>query len=367
MDTRLTPCRESNTSLDLMNLMGTVLSGVAYGVVFAVCTLVLCTNSTGFVPKLSWHTLMLCWLFLLATVSIALQIKWTLLAFVTQRQDVSPSAFIEGNINDWIYVMLNVLYVVINWSADGLLVFRFFCVFNRVLHWCILPAVLYFSSLVTGSLALRELASPGTTQNTNKLANWLVVYRTVSLVLCVVLTSLIASRIIIIHRRRGSGLCSPKSRLMDVTTMLVKSASLEAAFTLLYVTTVGLSSPLQNVFLPILGQVQVIAPMLIIYCVLRGRNAIAVLPSHCDLTKATLSLRINTAFSSSGLGCEYSASPTRSIRGFDVPRYPFLPPYAAGSSRDLTIAVLPPSPSTDPAHVSGVQKLSTQRTLWRAV
>jgi hypothetical protein len=42
--------------------------------------------------------------------------------------------------------------------------------------------------------------------------------------------------------------------------MLVKSASLEAASTLLYVTTVGLSSPLQNVFLPILGQVQVSVP-----------------------------------------------------------------------------------------------------------
>jgi hypothetical protein len=80
------------------------------GVVFAICTLVLrMSSSGGYVPRLSWRTLMTCWLLLLATVSTALQIKWTLLAFITQRQDVSPSVFIEQNINDRIYVMLYVL------------------------------------------------------------------------------------------------------------------------------------------------------------------------------------------------------------------------------------------------------------------
>lgn len=39
--------------------------------------------------------------------------------------------------------------------------------------------------------------------------------------------------------------------------MLAQSAMLETVFTLVYVITVGLGSPLQNFFLPILGQVQV--------------------------------------------------------------------------------------------------------------
>lgn len=49
------------------------------------------------------------WLLLLATASTALQIKWTLLAFVTKQQDISPSVFMETNINNRIYVMLYVL------------------------------------------------------------------------------------------------------------------------------------------------------------------------------------------------------------------------------------------------------------------
>jgi hypothetical protein len=39
--------------------------------------------------------------------------------------------------------------------------------------------------------------------------------------------------------------------------MLAQSAMLETVFTLVYVITVGLGSPMQNAFLPILGQVQV--------------------------------------------------------------------------------------------------------------
>lgn len=110
-----------------MILLGTILSGIAYGaslratehtshsiqfagVVFAIGTFVLCTYFTGgYCTKLIWRPLVTCWLLLLATVSTALQIKWILLAFVTKQQDVSPSVFIEMNINDRIYVMLYVL------------------------------------------------------------------------------------------------------------------------------------------------------------------------------------------------------------------------------------------------------------------
>ena len=109
---------------------------------------------------------------------------------------------------------------------------------------------------MTGSLALRELAYPGTTQDTNKLASWLIIYRAVSLSLCIILTSLIACRLMTIYRR-SPGICYSTSPLKDVASMLVRSAMLETVSTLVYVITVGLGSPLQDAFLPILGQVQV--------------------------------------------------------------------------------------------------------------
>jgi hypothetical protein len=92
------------------NLQKLTVSILFAGVVFAIGTFVLCMYSTGgYGTTFSWRPLMTCWLLLLATVSTALQIKWTLLAFVTKQQDVSPSVFIETNINNRIYVMLYVL------------------------------------------------------------------------------------------------------------------------------------------------------------------------------------------------------------------------------------------------------------------
>lgn len=243
-----------------------------------------------------------------------------------------------------------------------------------------------FGIIVTGSLALRELASPGTTQDSNKLTNWLIIYRTVSLSLCIILTSLIAGRLITFYLR------SPKSRhstspYKDAASMLVKSAMLETVSILVYVISVALRSPLQNVFLPILGQVQVntsairmsfylfdfwhlqvIAPMLIICRVVyRGRDGMTGLPRHYDMTKPKLVLQIDTATPFSSMGYEFPASPTMSIRGFDSPFHTFLPPYTADPFKDLDfpIGIVPQIPSANPVHISWVQKLGIKRTVWQ--
>src|SRR6266566_9113566 len=139
---------------DRRNIHNLTASILLAGVIFAIGTFVLCMYSTGgYGTTFSWRPLMTCWLLLLATVSTALQIEWTLLAFVTKQQDVSPSVFIETDINNRVYVMLYVLwvswlglpwwrsvltapepfrYVIINWSADGLLVGKCVpCVWGR--------------------------------------------------------------------------------------------------------------------------------------------------------------------------------------------------------------------------------------------
>ncbi|KAH9971909.1 hypothetical protein BGW80DRAFT_1317152 [Lactifluus volemus] len=256
-----------------MILIGTILSGIAYGAVFVICTHVLSVGWSGCFPRLEWRTCVASWLLLLATTCIALQIRWTLLAFVGQHSNISPSIFIEEHLNNWNYIVLNVLYVIINWSVDGLVMHRFYLVFAQSRRWIVLPALLYTSSLVAGSLALKQLSTPGITQKSQELANWLVAYRTISLSLGVILTSLITARLIFIHRKPGPSHRSAGSPFLGIAAILVESAALETVSTLIYIITVGIASPLQNVFLPVLGQVQAIAPMLILYRVAHGRDA----------------------------------------------------------------------------------------------
>jgi len=160
--------------------------------------------------------------------------------------------------------------------------------------------------------------------------------------------------------------------------MLAESAMLETVFTSVYVITVGLGSPLQNIFLPILGQIQVkhirhrnslflydvwnsqvIAPMLIIYRVVRrSREEMIGLTKHNDtgMTKPKR-LRVNTAVSFAGTDYESSAPPTMSIRGCDSPSPP---PYAKDPS-DFPIRTVPQTPTAKPAHISTVQKLGMKQ------
>jgi hypothetical protein len=155
----------------------------------------------------------------------------------------------------------------------------FYLVFAQSRRWIVLPALLYTSSLgsfstslvlskvahdltVAGSLALKQLSTPGITQKAQVLANWLVVYRTISLSLGVILTSFITARLIFVHRMPGSSYRSPRSPFLGIAAMLVESAALETVSTLIYIITVGIASPLQNVFLPVLGQVQVSMPII---------------------------------------------------------------------------------------------------------
>lgn len=100
--------------------------------------------------------------------------------------------------------------------------------------------------------------------------------------------------------------------------------------------------------------------MLIIYRVVvrRGRDDVTTgIPKHCDTTKPKLNLQTSTTTPFSGMGYEFSPSPTMSIRGFDGP---FPPPYATDPFCDFPI---PQTPSANPAYVSWVEKLGIKQTV----
>ncbi|KAF7312840.1 hypothetical protein MKEN_00967900 [Mycena kentingensis (nom. inval.)] len=87
----------------------------------------------------------------------------------------------------------------------------------------------------------------------------------------VILTSLIAGRLLFM-RRRLRRLMGPDTRTPYVTlsAMLVESATLYSVNGLVFLISYGVNSPVQNLFLPLLGQTQSIAPLLIILRVARG-------------------------------------------------------------------------------------------------
>ncbi|KAA1479189.1 hypothetical protein DENSPDRAFT_886517 [Dentipellis sp. KUC8613] len=117
-----------------------------------------------------------------------------------------------------------------------------------------------------------SLTIPGTTQSTTALAAWAIAYRTLSLALNTALTTLIVGRILVFRRRlRGLATGAGTGPYVTIATMLVESAALETTAGLVYIVCVGVGSAAQNLVLPVLAQVQVVSPLLIVYRVARGR------------------------------------------------------------------------------------------------
>ncbi|THH09621.1 hypothetical protein EW146_g8634 [Bondarzewia mesenterica] len=259
---------EHDLSLEATNLLGTILAGVAYGIVFAL----FCISTINPVSphRGRWVALTL-WPFALATICIGFQIRWTVIANVDHRQyPGGPNAYIEQHSGRWENVVLNVFLM----PAVHYQMYRSYVIFSHNLPVVIIPAIVFAATVVTGSLSLRQL----TLQSgfSPQLADFAVAYRTISLALNVILTLLIIGRLLCIRRSLRkifptSSSSSTARSYTSVVAMLIESASLETVTALVYIITVGVRSPLQNVFLPILGQVQVISPLLIVYRVARGR------------------------------------------------------------------------------------------------
>jgi hypothetical protein len=104
------------------------------------------------------------------------------------------------------------------------------------------------------------------------------------------------------------------------------------------------------------GNSQVIAPMLVIYRVVRRGRVAMTLPKHIDTSKPKL--QVSTGILFSGMGYESSVSPTISIRGCDSPHSPLPPPYAKDP-----IGTFPQTPTVKPAHMWSVQKLGIKQEI----
>ncbi|KAI0042821.1 hypothetical protein FA95DRAFT_516314 [Auriscalpium vulgare] len=362
MITSIDSWERQDASLESMNLMGTILAGTAYGIVFCLSLL-----SASYLTTPSWRTLLLAfWLFALATASIGLQIQWTLVGFVANRgYPGGPNAFIGQNVGNWLNVMLNASFVIMSWSSDVILLYRFSIIYNTFLLYVVPPLLMFIATLALGSVSLWQLAIPGRTSSSDALADWSIIYRTASLALSLVLTTLIVGRILFYRRRLRFQ--SPSSRsfstLLGVAAMLIESASLETVAALIYIISVGVDSPLRNTFLPILAQIQIISPLLIVFRVARGRAwskqttmtmTGSLLPSHVRRP----SLQINTWTS-----CESPVgfiSPLKSPSGTLFRDLTFPPTYSSCERS----GIVPPTPSFDDTPITPIPRAEHKRMTW---
>lgn len=123
-----------------------------------------------------------------------------------------------------------------------------------------------------GVILLFQLTQPFANLWSTTSTNFAIPYWSISIGLNVLVTTMIVGRLYFIRRRTRAVLSNTHSRTYtSIASMLIESAALYTCTALVFLVTYARASNVQNLVLPLLGQVQAVAPLLIMWRVARGQ------------------------------------------------------------------------------------------------
>ncbi|KAI0340470.1 hypothetical protein BDW22DRAFT_428740 [Trametopsis cervina] len=281
----------SDTYTEKLNEWGLLLSVLVYGAHIAL----FCRCLRSFFKRGKRQYLLVAYtifLFALASAAIALQIWWTQVAFIDNRlYPGGPKQFLLDNALSAPTRALTAMYVVMNWLADGLILYRFYvlcaCLVTRNVPIALLFVVpCFLATFVTGVVFFPNIAELGLNLWTNTPSPAPgIAFMALSLGISTILTLLIIFRLLLLRRRLRSVLGPLHGQpYTSLVALLIESASLYTAIALMTIIACGLGSPMQYALLPMLGQLQAIPPVLITSRVAEGlalsRTTYSQLSSH---------------------------------------------------------------------------------------
>jgi len=259
-------------------LQGALLSNIFYGMQFVLCGIcleILIRQLSR--SNLKRHLMLIAFLVVVSVLSTLFMFS---LAAFTQRAFIDDRDF-PGGPNAYELAMFeipideldNVVLIIGQWLMDLMLVWRCMVIYGtcpKAIRYVVMPLVclLWVTSLAIGILYLIQSRK----SSLFSASNFTLASACMSLTLNVVVTFLIAGRLLLVRRRIKSILGpSHVSQYANVVAILVESASIYTAFLLLFVVTLAVNNPVVNVFAQCVGQVQTVASFLIIYRIASGR------------------------------------------------------------------------------------------------
>ncbi|KAF8055310.1 hypothetical protein FPV67DRAFT_1789038 [Lyophyllum atratum] len=262
-------------------LEGAILLGVAYGVeltLFAMCLnlLIRQTKRSNYIlniPLIGY----ICSLFICGTIFMAAAANMARLSFVDNRNfPGGPAMFETIMFSIPIDNMGNVAFVVANWLADGLMVWRWLVIYRScgVPMWLVMfvPCSALLTSFILGVLFLVQVSAPAGNLWASSSINFVLPYFCTSLALNIVSTIVIVTRLLWFRRRTSNMLGKAHgTQYTSIAAMVVESAAVYSVSSLCFLVPFIVNHPIQNVFLGLLSPAQVIAPLLIILRVAQGR------------------------------------------------------------------------------------------------
>ncbi|KIJ64812.1 hypothetical protein HYDPIDRAFT_40011 [Hydnomerulius pinastri MD-312] len=302
-------------------LQGAIVTAILYGIVvvlYVMCTRSLWSRIRSRDVGHKKNVFFLCYVtfvFALGTIYVAFNTDITQLGFINNRNyPGGPSVFEENTSSP----PLNVAFVLSNWCADVLMIWRCIVVYRDTKFHALISGfgiLMFIASVgmfsptsaqvqpltldpgsasappVTGSLWVVIVSRPAQSGSGWMSFSFLFPYLSVSLAINIFISILTVLRLMY-HRSRISKVLGPGHGTIyaSFAAMVVESASVYSICSLLYLIPYAVNSPLANSFMQILGEAQIIAPLLIIYRVSEGKAWTREYSTH-PTTSASLRMR----------------------------------------------------------------------------
>lgn len=295
------------------NFAGNLIGAIFYGIVivlFFQCMGALLDpvnrRSSGIKWGLVAHTMAM---FASVTVYTAMSLHLHSISYIDNREfpgidggRPGPLGYQLLIISKPISVVPNAMFPLNQWLADGLLLYRCYAIYLMNFWAIAFPFLLYLGSVVTGILVTYHQAA----EPLDNVIDFGIPFFAISLSLNVLLTSMIVIRLVR-HMKDIQGAIGPlfkPNRLYGIViTILVESCALYVVSFVLYIGPWGAGDGAQLIFFPILTQVQVIAPLLVVLRVANDKAITSLTVDSQDIGVIHLSQEKSTGDGSErGLG-----------------------------------------------------------------
>ncbi|KAG7094109.1 hypothetical protein E1B28_007724 [Marasmius oreades] len=217
-------------------------------------------------------------IFTLSTLYMAGLLQFTQESFIDGRMiEGGPNVFENDMFSLPVDMLANVIMVLLSWFCDVINVWRCYVIYKggRVPPWVVLliPILLYFASIAFGILFLKQVGTVSQSPWDTSGINFTIPYYTMSLALNILVTLLIVLRLLI-YRHRITRAMGPMhgSHYTSLVAMVVESAAIYSTFALCFLVPFAVNSPVAQLFLQGLAQIQGVSTFLIIFRIAQGKG-----------------------------------------------------------------------------------------------
>ncbi|KAI9063522.1 hypothetical protein FKP32DRAFT_1571673 [Trametes sanguinea] len=214
-----------------------------------------------------------CALFGLTTVALCLQTWINHDAFVMHLAfPGGPIEYLTQNARSPANLAMTFLFIVLNWLADGMLLYRCYVLFDYAKLALVGCCLSQLALVVVGCVFLKDISMLSINLWVDVKTAPSLAYLSCSLIINAGLTLVIIIRLIYVRSRISGVLGSRHTRVYyTLVAILIESAAPYTIVAFIAIIACAKRSPLQIAMLPMLGQLQAIPPLLIAFRVMEGR------------------------------------------------------------------------------------------------